>query len=295
MAEHLNSLLVGDPAIHLAGYSVAGEETVVGSPELDLVFDIGKAPRALLHLNNVCLTHGHMDHAAGITYYFWQRDFQGNPGGNLLLPAVLAQPVERMLRDWAAIEGHMAPFNLTPMNPGDQYEVRRDLFVEAFEVAHGRAVPALGYVAFERRHKLRPDLAGLTGPEIVAIKNKGEPVTVTAEVPLVAYLGDTEVFDLTSRRLISQARVLIAECTFFEDDHRSRAKAGFHTHLADVPRLLEMFAGQAIVLTHVTRRTGLRAAREALAKMVGPEKMARIFFLMDRHPGSAKGQVPSAK
>ncbi|MDD4888915.1 MAG: MBL fold metallo-hydrolase [Phycisphaerae bacterium] len=282
MAEHLNTLLLGDPPVKVSGYSVAGEETVVGLPEMDVMFDVGKAPRALLNLNHVCLTHGHMDHAAGVTYYFWQRDFQGNPGGNLLLPAVLADPMERMLRDWAPIEGHQAPFNIIPMRVGDQHELRRDLIVEAFDVAHGRNVPALGYVVFERRRKLRPELAGLTGPEIVALKNKGEEVGVVSEVPLVAYLGDTEVFDLSRHRLLPTARVLVAECTFFDADHRSRAKAGFHTHMDDVPRLLAMTRAEAVVLTHVTRRTGLRSARAALSRLLPAEQAARVHFLMDR-------------
>ncbi len=291
MAERLHSLAVGEPPIRLIGYSVAGEETVVAAPELDVVFDIGKAPRGVLNLNNVCLTHGHMDHAAGIAYYFWQRDFQGNPGGNLLVPAAMAEPIERMLRDWAPIEGHLAPHTIVPMRPGEQFTIRRDLFIEAFEVAHGRSVASLGYLVFERRHKLRPDLVGLTGPEIVAVKNRGQDVTVTTEVPLVAYLGDSEVFDLSTRRLVADARVLIAECTFFEGDHRSRAKAGFHTHLDDVPRLLEMSHAQAIVLIHVTRRTALRAARERLARLLGPEQAARVHFLMDRDGRPVGGQA----
>ncbi len=286
MPELLNTLELGQPPIKLVGYSVAGEESVIGLPELDVMFDIGKAPRSLLAINHVALSHGHMDHSAGLAYYFWQRDFQDNPGGRVLLPAAMHGPVERMLRDWAAIEGHLAPFELVPMRPGDRHEVRRDLFVEAFEVAHGAGVPALGYVVLEQRRKLRPDLVGLTGPEIVALKKRGEEVTVLTEVGLAAYLGDTEVFDLSRCPLAATARVLIAECTFFEADHRSRAKAGSHTHLQDVPKLLEMTSADAVLLTHLTRRTGLRTARKELAKLIGPEQLARVHFLMERKRGT---------
>jgi len=282
MAENLSTLSVGEPPIELTGYSVAGEETVVAAPGLDVMFDIGKAPRALLSVNHVCLSHGHMDHAAGLAYYFWQRDFQDNTPGTVLLPAALAAPAERMLRDWAAIEGHQAPFNLHPMNAGDRFEIRRDLFLEAFDVPHGKTVPSLGFVVFENRRKLKGEFAELTGPQIVALKNQGVQITDLFQMPQVAYLGDTEVFDFTANRLIAEARVLIAECTFFEDDHRSRARAGFHTHLQDVPHLLEMTQAQAVVLTHLTRRTGLRAARAALRKILHPpEQFARVHFLMD--------------
>ncbi|MFW6336606.1 MAG: hypothetical protein ACOC3G_05720, partial [Phycisphaeraceae bacterium] len=60
----------------MQGLSVAGEESVVQVPELDIVFDIGLCPRPVLPSPYVALTHGHMDHAAGLSYYLSQRYFQ---------------------------------------------------------------------------------------------------------------------------------------------------------------------------------------------------------------------------
>jgi ribonuclease Z len=94
----LSQIELGD--FTLAGYSVAGEESVVIAPELDCCFDIGKCPREALTVNHVLLTHGHADHVAGITYYFAQRDFQGNPGGTALVPAGLVAPLEGLMRAW---------------------------------------------------------------------------------------------------------------------------------------------------------------------------------------------------
>ena len=37
----------------LEGYSVAGEETVVAVPNLNVCFDIGKAPDSLLNVDHV--------------------------------------------------------------------------------------------------------------------------------------------------------------------------------------------------------------------------------------------------
>jgi len=47
----------------LSGVSIAGEQTAVAIPELDLCFDIGLCPRVALSCGYICLTHGHMDHA----------------------------------------------------------------------------------------------------------------------------------------------------------------------------------------------------------------------------------------
>jgi len=51
--------------LEIIGYSVAGEETVVAVPQLDICFDVGKAPDQIIPINHILLTHGHMDHAAG--------------------------------------------------------------------------------------------------------------------------------------------------------------------------------------------------------------------------------------
>jgi hypothetical protein len=43
-------------SIHVIGYSVAGEETVVQVPELDVCFDIGRAPYFALTSNILCIS-----------------------------------------------------------------------------------------------------------------------------------------------------------------------------------------------------------------------------------------------
>ena len=91
----LSRIEAGD--LTVAGYSVAGEESVILVPELDVAFDIGKCPREALRMNHVCLSHGHMDHAAGVAYYFSQRDFQGIADGKVLVAAGLVGPLERLM------------------------------------------------------------------------------------------------------------------------------------------------------------------------------------------------------
>src|SRR3954469_3158656 len=88
----------------LIGYSMAGEESVVQVPELNVCFDVGRAPQFALSSDYLCLTHGHMDHLAGVAYYLSQKQFQGMKGGTILLPAELEQSVERLLAVWREIE-----------------------------------------------------------------------------------------------------------------------------------------------------------------------------------------------
>ena len=82
MASHnLAQITIGD--LDIIGYSVAGEETVVGMPQLDVCFDVGRAPDQIISINHVLLTHGHMDHAAGIAYYLSHRKFSGQKPGTI--------------------------------------------------------------------------------------------------------------------------------------------------------------------------------------------------------------------
>ena len=98
----------------LLGYSVGGVESVVIVPELDCAFDIGKCPAEALTVNHVLLTHGHMDHSAGLPYYFSQRDFQGIANGIALVPRELADPLDKLLKAWGEVEGHVAPYRWSP-------------------------------------------------------------------------------------------------------------------------------------------------------------------------------------
>src|SRR5437868_8187973 len=102
---------LGNPpgTTHVVGYSVAGEETVCQVPELDVCFDIGRAPHFALTSNILCITHGHMDHLAGLAYYLSQRHFQGMKPATVLLPASLVNPVDQMLRCWRGIARQVTP------------------------------------------------------------------------------------------------------------------------------------------------------------------------------------------
>lgn len=277
MANGLCEHQLGD--IRLLGFSLAGEESVIAAPELNVCFDVGRAPRDIICIDHVLLTHGHMDHAAGLAYYFSQRNFIGTSPGTALVPAPLEAPIRDLLRVWGSIEGHVSQATVIGLRPGEEHELRRGLVARTFAVNHG--VPALGFSVVDVRLKLRPEFADKTGPELVALKKQGVQIQYTLEVPLVTYCGDTAEGGFLDLDIVRKARVLILECTFFDDDHIRRARAGRHMHAKDVARILPRLDCEHVLISHVTRRTSLKQARATLAKMVDPEVMARVRFMME--------------
>ena len=248
--------------------------------ELDCCFDIGKCPREALAVNHVLLSHGHMDHVAGLPYYFAQRDFQDIADGVALVPADLVRPLEKLMAAWGRVEGHVPPHRFEGMRDGDDYEIRRGLVARAFSTYH---LPnSLGYSVIDIRKKLKEEFLGLTGPEIVELKKKGVEITNVTEYPLVAFLGDTGRRNYSHLPHVAEARVLLLECTFFDSEHVSRARAGKHLHVNDLPEVLEGMKNERIVLIHVTRRTNMAAARKILRKELSRDVLGRVCFLMSR-------------
>ncbi len=275
--------------LHVIGYSVAGEETVVQVPELNVCFDIGRCPHFALTSDIVCISHGHMDHIAGLAYYLSQRYFQGMKPGTILVPRELERPVDQLLRCWRDVERQGTPYKLIGLSPGETHEVRRDFIIRAFATHHGG--PSLGYSLVSVREKLKPEYLGRPGQELAEMRRRGVEIQYRVEVPLVAFLGDTSNGAVFQNPDVAGAEILITECTFFDPDHKFKAKAGKHLHVDTFAELVCALNNKHIVVSHVSRRTGIRRAKNILRYKIGDEQMKRIFFLMDFEGSSDAGEV----
>ena len=107
-------------------------------------------------------------------------------------------------------------------------------------------------------------------------------ITRRLEVPLIAYLGDTAHSNYSDLPYVRDSKVLLIECTFFDDDHVRRARLGKHLHVRDLPEVLEGMNNEKVVLTHVTRRTFMSEARSKLKQALKKEQLEKIMFLMGR-------------
>lgn len=268
--------------LEIIGYSVAGEETVVAMPQLDVCFDIGKAPDQIIPINNVLLTHGHMDHAAGIAYYLSQRNFCGISAGTILAPKNLIKPIREIIDAWIRLDGNKIPANLVGVKPGDEYQIKPNLIARVFPTKHSKG--SVGFSVIEKRKKLKPEYTGLTGPQIVELKKQGVEIDYPLEFPIVTYLGDTQYVDFSQLKYIVESKILIAECTFYEGEHTGRAEAGRHMHIDEFVTLLTKLQNEHIVITHTTQRTPMHEIRRILKKALPKDKYDRVILLMAKRP-----------
>jgi ribonuclease Z len=266
--------------MEIIGYSVAAEETVVASPQLDVCFDIGKAPDQVIPINHVLLTHGHMDHAAGVAYYLSHRNFCGQSPGTIVAPANLLGPIRDIIEAWSRLDGNKIPANLVAVKPGDEHQIKPNLVARVFPTKHSRG--SVGYTVIEKRKKLKAEYKGLTGPQIVQLKKQGTEIDYPLEIPIVTYLGDTQYVDFSQLEYIAKSKILIAECTFYELDHSGRAAAGRHIHINEFAELMEKLQNEHIIITHTTQRTPMREIRKLLKETLSPQTYKKVILFMDK-------------
>jgi ribonuclease Z len=260
--------------LRLVGGSRAGEGSLVLLPQLRLALDAGRPARALVPLETVAISHGHLDHLLGLPAWASQRQLQGMKGGRVLCPASIAERVASLLSLCAALEGGK-PYDVAvvPVGAGDRVELRRDFRLGFFLTSHW--VETLGGVVEWTRRHLRPELAGTPAPELQRMRAAGRIVTEELRTPLLAYVSDSgpEVFE--REPWLADVEVLVMECTFLRDGDRDRARQFGHTHLADLVSLAPSLRNRHLVLAHLSRRhrlaAGARTLRRALAGLLAPE------------------------
>lgn len=274
------------PPYRVQGISVAGEVTCVHVPELDVVFDVGACPRAILASKFAAISHGHMDHIGALAYWCSQRNFQGMGAGTVICDARIENDIRGMMQGFVNLERQKTPYELLPIKPGDDVEIKNNMVLRCFETEH--TCPSIGYVILEKRTKLKEEYVGLPQEKLSELKSRGEEIVRKLEIPLVAYMGDTLPGPHMLLPEVLEAQIIVTECTFFEPEHKDRAKVGMHLHIDDIAEWLGVARCEAMVITHISRRTQLQYAGERLNEVCGREKAAKVHILMDHRTNRAR-------
>jgi ribonuclease Z len=274
--------------LEIEGVSIAGHESFYKVPAFRCLLEFGRAPDDVLGYPTICLTHGHLDHAAGLAHHASRRRLTGLPPARVFAPEEAVPDLEAWLAISQRLEGIDYGVRVTPAVAGESILLRRDLQLTFLPGRH--RVPTVGYLFSEVRHKLDAGLEGLSGEEIAALRAGGREVTHREEIPLLAYPGDCgpEIFEAAPE--LFRARVLLIECSFVNPDDRDRARKYAHIHLDDIVERASLFQNEAIVLTHFSLRYRPAEIRKALDALPA-EISERVVPFLPR-PAARRWPIP---
>jgi ribonuclease Z len=265
--------------VAIEGVSIAGRESFYKLPGFRTLLEFGRAPEDTVSYATVCLTHGHLDHAAGLAHHASRRRLERLPAARVFAPEEAIADLEAWLAISQRLEKVDYGIHVTPAHPGGSVALRNDLEMTILPGRH--RVPTVGYLFSEVRRKLKDEFLGLPGEEIAALRSKGAEVTRREETPLLAYPGDCGPAIFEAAPELFHARVLLIECSFLAPEDRDRAREYEHLHLEDFLERAELFENEVIVLTHFSQRYRVEEIREALRRL--PATLARrvVPFLPD--------------
>lgn len=276
--------------LEIEGVSIAGHESFFKLPAFRCLLEFGRAPDDVVGYSTICLTHGHLDHAAGLAHHASRRRLARLPAARVFAPEEAVPDLEAWLAISQRLENVDYGVHVTPAVPGKSVMLRNDLELKFLPGRH--RVPTVGYLFSEVRHKLDEEFRDRSGEEIAALRSGGAEVTRREEIPLFAYPGDcgVEIFDAAPE--LFRARVLLIECSFVGADDRDRARKYAHIHVQDIADRATLFQNEAIVLTHFSLRYRPGEIREALANLP-PEIADRVVAFLPRYAPRWRAPIPA--
>ncbi|MCB9872583.1 MAG: metal-dependent hydrolase [Planctomycetaceae bacterium] len=263
--------------ITIEGYSRAAVQTYWRIPELKLGFDLGAQPWDFMGTSTWFVSHTHLDHIAALPVYVARRRMMKMDPPTIYLPDHAIETVERLLKVYRQLDRGRLPCELIPVKAGDEIELSRELVVTASATHH--TVPALGYIVWERKQKLKPEYLELRGDQIRDLKESGVEITTEIRVPELAYLGDSAPAGLDNCPAMYEARVLISEMTFVAPSHRKEKihKHG-HMHLDDYVERKDRFKNEKVIVGHFSTRYNSRQVRNLVSKAL-PDMLGDRLYL----------------
>ncbi|KAK2984369.1 hypothetical protein RJ640_005385 [Escallonia rubra] len=301
----------------IEGLSIAGHETCVIVPSLNLAFDIGKCPQRAVSQQFLLISHGHMDHIVtlltlrfptsksidtvschwnlsslrflwnakfeygGLPMYVATRGLYKMTPPTIIVPKSIKENVEKLFEAHREMDQSELKHNLIGLDVGEEFNFRKDLKVKAFRTYH--VIPSQGYIVYSVRQKLKQEYVGLSGEDIKKLKQKGVEITYTITAPEIAFTGDTMsdfIVDNCNTDVL-KAKVLIMESTFVENTMTVQdAREYGHTHLSEIISYADRFENKAILLIHFSARYQLDVIQDAVAALP-PLLAGRVLALTE--------------
>lgn len=273
--EHMNIAEWEYKKIKLTGLSLAGVRTSITLPQYSVAFDVAQGLPHAIGMSTFLITHGHLDHAAGIPYIISQKAMNSHPPPTFLVPAGLEEPLREIMNQWSRIEGFQYDYKLLTTTPGQEIELKRNIFIKPFRTIH--KINSQGYSICRRFRKLRADLTGKSREKIAILHKTGENVTENKTEILISFTGDTQIDFLDLSPEVKESKILLMETTYLDKRKSvSSAREWGHTHLDElIPRLPEI-KSEKIVLIHTSSRYSFEEVNMIIDKKIPENERHRI-------------------
>jgi ribonuclease Z len=219
-----------------------------------VLFDCGEGvslfmKTGIFAIEKIILSHGHMDHIAGLYSVLCLR--QSTKGDNLKPLTIYYPENDRsiaIIKD--SIDAMLSRFIQYPLEwiaikAGDRIPLRKDRFIKAFSAIHSGSDP-LGFTILEPRKRLKTELIGKPGRELAAIPFEKKFDHYDAK--LFCYSGDTMPLPITT---FAGAKLLIHDATFLDVGDR---KAPLHSSAQEAFDIAAEAKVEKLIISHISPR-----------------------------------------
>lgn len=267
MVENVPLLSHHHDGLTIEGYSRAAVQTCWRVNELKLLFDLGAQPWDFMGTSTAFISHAHLDHIAALPVYVSRRRMMKMDPPVIYMPDSAVDAAWKMLQLFRSLDRGAMPCELVGLLPGDETEVGREYIVKAVPTRH--TIASVGFIVYQRRHKLKEAYLGLSGTEIRDIRQAGTEVTTETRVPVFGYTGDTSPPGLDENPDFFRAKVLVSELTFVAPEHRKdKIHKHGHMHIDDYRSRADQFQNDLIIAGHLSTRYNARQVNRLVAEVL---------------------------
>jgi len=259
-------ICVGTQTYNISGFSRAGLKTAIMISNLDLIFDYGFHDNHFVGINNILISHGHIDHVGSLHYNHNAKKLY-----NITKPKKYIMP-DQCINPYKMIASGFSYMNCGRCNSkiniftelllttliscedsiSEYINLNNNMYYKAFEMDH--KILSFGFIIYRKSNKLKEEYKSKTGKEIKILKDSEIIITDEIFEPLVGYTGDTSFNGLINNPIFLTVPLLIMECTGLSPDDINEVRQGYHIHLNDIKDNQGILQNEKILLFHFSQK-----------------------------------------